>query len=276
LVTKGFVIPFKSGVVVITDWKENNWIQSDRYRPTLFQTEKDMIIEEVPNKYCLLENNKKERPEWYNNRQKVIQESSLPYSFSYKIRNAFRGKECPICGNTMEEIHNSRLCKPSIQHNLPIKLGGKHELGNISVICYKCNLSIKDNPTDKLNSDEVTKVWETIVSNRDTQVRLGKVRLGKDTKNSGINPQVNGFIDLFKDINPSYSKLFANKTQRGCAERLLKTHGLEKLEKLVKMLPKINQDKYAPVITTPLQLEDKFGQLIAYGQKKQNNNHPII
>jgi len=87
---------------------------------------------------------------------------------------------------------------------------------------------------------------------------------------------INNFIELFKDINPSYGKLFANKTQRGSADRLLKQHGLEKLEKLVKMLSQINQDKYAPVITTPLQLEDKFGQLIAYGQKKQNNNHPII
>jgi len=88
--------------------------------------------------------------------------------------------------------------------------------------------------------------------------------------------QVNLFIELFKDVNPSYSKLFVNKTQRGCADRLLKQHGFEKLEKLVKLLAQINQDRYAPVITTPSQLEDKFGQLIAYGQKKQNNNHPII
>ena len=39
LAVKGFVIPFESGVVVITDWKENNYIQSDRYKPTVFTEE---------------------------------------------------------------------------------------------------------------------------------------------------------------------------------------------------------------------------------------------
>jgi hypothetical protein len=88
--------------------------------------------------------------------------------------------------------------------------------------------------------------------------------------------QVNPLIELFKEVNPSYSKLFANKTQRGSAERLLKTHGLQKLSGLIKLLPQMNGDKYAPVITTPVQLEDKLGQLIAYGQRKQANSPLMI
>jgi len=39
LILKGFVIPFESGVLVITHWKENNYIQSDRYKPTIYQKE---------------------------------------------------------------------------------------------------------------------------------------------------------------------------------------------------------------------------------------------
>ncbi len=39
LIAKNFVIPFESGVVVITDWKENNYIQGDRYKPTIYQGE---------------------------------------------------------------------------------------------------------------------------------------------------------------------------------------------------------------------------------------------
>ncbi len=39
LIAKRFVIPFESGVVVITDWKENNYIQSDRHKPTIHQQE---------------------------------------------------------------------------------------------------------------------------------------------------------------------------------------------------------------------------------------------
>jgi hypothetical protein len=98
----------------------------------------------------------------------------------------------------------------------------------------------------------------------------------EEHRTSEENSQVNPLIELFKEVNPSYSKLFANKTQRGSAERLLKTHGLSKLSGLIKLLPQMNGDKYAPVITTPVQLEDKLGQLIAYGQRKQNNTPLMI
>ncbi len=39
LIAKQFVIPFESGVIVIKNWKENNYIQKDRYTPTIFQDE---------------------------------------------------------------------------------------------------------------------------------------------------------------------------------------------------------------------------------------------
>ena len=39
LVTKGYIIPFETGVVVITDWKKNNFIRSDRRKPTQYQEE---------------------------------------------------------------------------------------------------------------------------------------------------------------------------------------------------------------------------------------------
>ena len=43
LIAKGFVIPFQSGVCVIRDWRENNYIQKDRYHPTRYQTEKQSL-----------------------------------------------------------------------------------------------------------------------------------------------------------------------------------------------------------------------------------------
>ena len=36
LAAKGFVIPFQSGVCVIRDWRINNYIQKDRYSPTIY------------------------------------------------------------------------------------------------------------------------------------------------------------------------------------------------------------------------------------------------
>jgi len=39
LIDRGFVIPFSSGVIVITHWNIHNRIKSDRYRPTVYQRE---------------------------------------------------------------------------------------------------------------------------------------------------------------------------------------------------------------------------------------------
>ena len=43
LAMKGFVQAFETGVLVITDWKENNKIRKDRYTPTKFTHEKMLL-----------------------------------------------------------------------------------------------------------------------------------------------------------------------------------------------------------------------------------------
>lgn len=37
LISRGFIITFGDGVVVITHWKQNNYIQRDRYKTTIYQ-----------------------------------------------------------------------------------------------------------------------------------------------------------------------------------------------------------------------------------------------
>jgi hypothetical protein len=39
LIAKRFVIPFDSGVVVIKHWRIHNYIQTDRYKPTVYKSE---------------------------------------------------------------------------------------------------------------------------------------------------------------------------------------------------------------------------------------------
>ena len=45
LIDTGYLIPFESGVVVIRDWKVNNYLQKDRYSPTRHQAERMQITE---------------------------------------------------------------------------------------------------------------------------------------------------------------------------------------------------------------------------------------
>lgn len=43
LVVKGFLIHFDSGVVVITDWNKNNWLDVRRSKPTEYKKEREQL-----------------------------------------------------------------------------------------------------------------------------------------------------------------------------------------------------------------------------------------
>lgn len=53
LILKQFIIPFDSGVCVIKDWRIHNYIQSDRYKETLYLNEKSNLKLEENNMYTL-------------------------------------------------------------------------------------------------------------------------------------------------------------------------------------------------------------------------------
>lgn len=54
LMAKQFIIPFDSGIVVIKHWKIHNYIQKDRYHPTMCVDEKLQITENTDGSYELL------------------------------------------------------------------------------------------------------------------------------------------------------------------------------------------------------------------------------
>ena len=189
LIAKRFLLTFQSGVVVIKHWCIHNTIQKDRYKETKYLEEKSELLLDSNGAYTTgegvaLDAGKVRKPltEAQQKRLEAKKESSLPYSFEYKMRQAFHGESCPICGCTMDGSNN--LTKPTIQHNTPISLGGKHEIDNISIICSGCNSSIQNRQeTPPYNTDLVRMVWERIgfVPGMDTQVRLGEVSLGQSS-----------------------------------------------------------------------------------------------
>lgn len=57
LVVKGFVIPFESGVIVITAWRVNNLIRKDWYNETIFKEEKSLLSTLPNGEYSLVNEN---------------------------------------------------------------------------------------------------------------------------------------------------------------------------------------------------------------------------
>lgn len=53
LIDVGLIIPFKNGVVVITHWNQNNWLDKRRIKPTQYQEEKNLLLLTEQRKYLL-------------------------------------------------------------------------------------------------------------------------------------------------------------------------------------------------------------------------------
>ena len=53
LIAKNFIIPFESGIVVIKHWRIHNYIQKDRYKPTVYTEEMGRLMLKNNNVYTL-------------------------------------------------------------------------------------------------------------------------------------------------------------------------------------------------------------------------------
>ncbi len=232
LAAKKFIIPFDSGIVVIKHWKIHNYIRGDRKKETVYTEEMELLTEKENGAYTLKSEEPLilEEPSNETTRQKAYRESTLPYSFEYKIRQAFYGEPCPVCGYAMmghvdETGIGSDARRPSIQHNIPISKGGKHELGNISVICHHCNITLQDTETGSLNADEVIRKWDEICMTGKCQSNVSQVtdkcrrRLGEDRL--GQDSVVEERIDDVTDINVGHKSPKATRHKYGSYKNVL-------------------------------------------------------
>ena len=53
LASKGYIIPFESGVIVIVDWNINNTLKNDRYHETIFAAERALVSEDSAGRWVL-------------------------------------------------------------------------------------------------------------------------------------------------------------------------------------------------------------------------------
>jgi len=85
--------------------------------------------------------------------------------------------------------------------------------------------------------------------------------------------EINSLMNVFqKTINPTLD--YHNKTQRNAAKTVInKLGGIQNALEVALYAVQIQGEKYAPVITTPLQLKYKLGQLLAFRKRQENSNN---
>ena len=137
LIAKQFIIPFESGVVAIAHWKIHNYIRSDRYKETVYQKEKSMLVEAenkifklgipnvIPNDIPLVDQRytqdsidkisieiDKERKEIGENSIELIpakQESRIPYSEIIEYLNQRTGCNYKASTNKTKDCIKARF-----------------------------------------------------------------------------------------------------------------------------------------------------------------------
>lgn len=100
LIAKRFLIPFNSGICVISDWKIHNYIQKDRYQETQFKSEKAQLDENENGKYLL---NGEDNPKQLENVSKMDTQVRV------RVRSELGKDSNKDVGNKKEKPKNTPL-----------------------------------------------------------------------------------------------------------------------------------------------------------------------
>lgn len=97
LIAKEFLISFPSGVVVITDWNTNNWLDARRIKETEYQNEKNLILLTNKKKYVL------------SNRSASIEENRV---VEYRIEQSNYSEETSPTVNKLQDLYKGMGLPP--------------------------------------------------------------------------------------------------------------------------------------------------------------------
>lgn len=162
-------------------------------------------------------------------------------------------------GLTIQQVRTGlRILEES--QTLTIKTTNKFSVVTI------CNWDLYQSTNKQLTNKQQT-TNKQLTTNKNVRMKERKNIVSKDTSDA---ESINDFISLFSHVNPNYKRLYPNKTQRAALERMIREHGIDKMRRVMSVLPETLGKPFAPSITTPLQLESKLGNLIAYLQKESS------
>lgn len=102
----------------------------------------------------------------------------------------------------------------------------------------------------------------------------------EELKNNTLQPQASAdnikkIFEIFQmTVNPTIN--YGNKTQRKAAQDLLDTLGEDKALRLAEYACSIQNEDFAPVVTTPYQLKEKAAQVRIHWQKNNNKQGNVV
>ena len=133
LIAKGFFITFESGVMVVTDWNKNNWLDSRRITETEYIDELN-LLKLVNQKYEIKGENDIAKPmlSEYSIEENRIEENSIDNIYAYIEKNFCRTLS-PIEVEVIDSWQDNDLTRYAIKQAV---LNGAYNIKYIDKILY--------------------------------------------------------------------------------------------------------------------------------------------
>lgn len=198
--------------------------------------------------------------------------------------NPYDTDEWDRCLGVLKKFERMKMIKMKDDGSIEVVNWGKRQEKTAQtpyerVKKYRENKAKMQNDNENDNGDNENDN-DRIEENRIEENRIDK---NKDTtktktKKKGTSPfgkkfSVEGseIIKAFESFNPACKRYYSNTTQRQACDDLIDIHTLERVLEVIKVLPKSNNQKYLPKITTPLQLLEKWSSLESGLQSFKND-----
>lgn len=176
LINTGFIIQFDTGIIVITDWLQNNQLRKDRYKPTVYVNERNQIsIDESAKKY-VLNGNQMETNGLPSDTQDVNQMEA----------NGLRNK----LNNIEKESNNKFSGKPNGNQRFPQDRSGKNSIDKDSI---NNNCAESDCPQD---AEEVIEMYHTYCPLLTKAPEFEEIINCSDGKHRGLYEKLNNVIAI--------------------------------------------------------------------------------
>jgi hypothetical protein len=164
--------------------------------------------------------------------------------------------------------------------------GFQKTVDNISVSQFVRGIG-KNNKGAGISKAQVIRVLKSLEGKGFINVKRTKYRTNEislvlenevisEVQEEGVSSEIMELIELFRPIAGHRINTFkTDKRQIQSLKVLIENYGYENVAQVINYLRISNLKKYAPTVTSPVELDRKWGQLIAYVNKKEDNGFSV-
>ena len=183
LAQSGYIITFRSGVIVISDLKVNNYLRGDRYKTTVFQNELSMLEETANKRYVLAHGAKRSTVGIPNDNQVATQYRVEKSRVAVVDKTAAAAAGARIDPDLSEIVQHFQEVIGVFPRSALDKLQRYQEAFSTELICKACDEAAESGHRSWKYVNGILKSWQA-----DGVRTLGDVETRRDARKKAKEP----------------------------------------------------------------------------------------